>query len=210
MGGAPLARKSKERQTEIIDRRIAKALSHPLRVEILAEVTKAPMSPAEFQRQHAMQLSGVAYHFRELAKLGCLELVDTRQVRGSTEHYYQATERAWITDDGWAILPPVLRTGLDVAVYRTWIAQVAAAIESGSMEARPDRYFTWTELLLDAQGWSWLMGKLGGILGELKDQEAAAVERMEETGEVAVRATVALAGFESPPPRRDHPKPRRR
>lgn len=168
------------------------------------------MSPSEFQRQRAEILSGVAYHFRELEKLGCLELIDTRQVRGSTEHFYQASERAWITDEGWAALPPVLRTGLDVTVYRTWIEQVAGAIESGTMEAQPDRYFTWTEVLLDHQGWTRIMGKLGDLLGELKTEEANAVERMAESGEKSIRTTVALAGFESPSPQRDNPKPHRR
>jgi hypothetical protein len=202
--------KSKDQAVEILDPRLAKALGHPLRVEILAEVTKAPMSPSEFQRRRPEGLSGVAYHFRELAKLGCLELIDTRQVRGSTEHFYQASERAWITDEGWAVLPPVLRTGLDVAVYRTLLAQVAQAIESGTMEARPDRYFTWMEVLLDEQGWTRIMRKLGELLGELKTEEVAATERMEKSGEKPVRTTVALAGFESPPPDRDNPKPHKR
>lgn len=205
-----MAAKPKERQAEIIDRRIAKALGHPLRVEILAEVNRAPMSPSEFQRQRVEHLSGVAYHFRELEKIGCLELIGTRQVRGSTEHYYQATERAWITDEGWATLPPVIRTGLDVAVYRAVIDQIASAIESGTMESRPDRYFTWTEVRLDGEGWSQIMGKLGDLLGELKTAEADAVERMAKSGEKPIRTTVALAGFESPAPQRDNPKPHRR
>jgi DNA-binding transcriptional ArsR family regulator len=207
MEGAPVPSKPKERKMEIIDRRVAKALGHPLRIEILAEVNKAPMSPREFQRQRSKGLSGVAYHFRELEKLGCIELIDTRQVRGSTEHFYQASEQAWITDEGWEILPPVLRTGLDVAVYRTWIEQVAAAIESGTMEARADRYFTWIEVVLDSEGWTRIMGKLGDLLAELKTEEANSVERMAESGEEQIRTSVSLAGFESPPPHRYNPKP---
>lgn len=210
MKGVPVATKANERQREIVDRRVAKALGHPLRVEILAEVNKAPMSPSEFQRQRAKILSGVAYHFRELEKLGCIELIDTRQVRGSTEHFYQASERAWITDEGWAVLPPVLRTGLDVTVYRTWIEQIAAAIESGTMEARPDRYLTWIEVLLDGEGWTRIMDKLGDLLDDVKAEEVDAVERMAKSGEKPIRTTVTLAGLESPDPRRDNPKPHRR
>jgi len=94
--------------------------------------------------------------------------------------------------------------------YRTWLAQVAEAIESGTMESRPDRYFTWMEVLLDERGWSRIMGRLGDLLDDLKREEAEAVKRMEESGEKPVRTTVGLAGFESPSPTRDNPKSRKR
>ena len=47
-------------------------------------------------------LGTVAYHVRTLHSLGLVELVDTRQRRGATEHYYRAREHPRFPDDAWS------------------------------------------------------------------------------------------------------------
>lgn len=73
------------------------ALGHPLRRRILREMsTRERSSPRELAETLSEPLSNVSYHVRVLAGCDALELVGTRAVRGSTQHFYRATvEPEW-------------------------------------------------------------------------------------------------------------------
>ena len=65
------------------------ALGHPTRRQILREMNgRPPSSPRELTDKLDETLSNVSYHFRVLAESGVIELVTTRPVRGSTQHFY--------------------------------------------------------------------------------------------------------------------------
>lgn len=77
-----------------IDQRVAKALSHSMRAQILTVIAEGKASPKQVAERLGQDVRSVAYHVRVLQRLGCIELVETRQRRGATEHFYKATERA--------------------------------------------------------------------------------------------------------------------
>lgn len=77
-----------------IDQRLAKALSHSVRAQALALIVEGVTSPKQIAERLDADLRGVAYHVRVLQRLGCVELVETRQRRGALEHLYKATEQA--------------------------------------------------------------------------------------------------------------------
>ncbi len=65
------------------------ALGHPTRRLILREMDGAsPASPRDLAERIDDTLSNISYHFRVLAEAGAVELVSTRPVRGSTQHFY--------------------------------------------------------------------------------------------------------------------------
>ena len=68
------------------------ALRHPLRRELLVVFADGVHSPKELAARLREELSLVAYHTRALKFYGVVELVDTRPSRGSTQHFYRATE----------------------------------------------------------------------------------------------------------------------
>jgi hypothetical protein len=72
--------------------RLARATAHPLRVSIL-EIFGIDggrtLSPSDLCHELQIPLSNTNYHVTELAKSGLIELVDQRQVRGATEHFYR-------------------------------------------------------------------------------------------------------------------------
>jgi predicted ArsR family transcriptional regulator len=77
-----------------IDQELAKALSHAMRAQVLAAmVDEGKTSPKRVAKRLDEDIRGVAYHVRVLQRLGCVELVETKQRRGATEHFYKATER---------------------------------------------------------------------------------------------------------------------
>jgi DNA-binding CsgD family transcriptional regulator len=77
-----------------IDQRLAKALSHSVRAQSLALVAEGAASPKQIAKRLDIDLRSVAYHVRVLQRLGCIELMETRQRRGAVEHIYKATEQA--------------------------------------------------------------------------------------------------------------------
>lgn len=91
-------------------------LGHPLRVRILQVANERDISPSGFvdeglqpkgisfeSRSHG--LSHVSYHFRELEKAGCIEVVQTMQRRGATEHIYRGCARVEFTTEEFSQLP---------------------------------------------------------------------------------------------------------
>ncbi len=67
------------------------ALAHPLRRQILRLMIKQSkeMSPSDLAEELNEQLSALSYHVRVLAECDAVKLKRTKQVRGSTEHFYR-------------------------------------------------------------------------------------------------------------------------
>jgi predicted ArsR family transcriptional regulator len=65
-----------------------------MRAQILTVIAEGKASPKQVAERLGQDIRSVAYHVRVLQRLGCLELVETRQRRGATEHFYKVTERA--------------------------------------------------------------------------------------------------------------------
>jgi DNA-binding transcriptional ArsR family regulator len=68
---------------------LARLLSHPVRVKILAILHDREASASDLAPELGEGVSTVAYHFKLLAEAGALELRDTRQVRGAVERSYR-------------------------------------------------------------------------------------------------------------------------
>jgi DNA-binding transcriptional ArsR family regulator len=74
--------------------RLHKALSHPLRRQILTALDSGRVaSPAELAAELDVHLSNISYHFKTLVRLEAIELVDTQPVRGTIEHFYRSRLR---------------------------------------------------------------------------------------------------------------------
>jgi hypothetical protein len=73
----------------------AKALSHPLRGNILRIMRReGSLSPIAVSREIGQPVGTIAYHFRQLHKLGYIEVCDELQRRGATEHVYRLTQKS--------------------------------------------------------------------------------------------------------------------
>lgn len=183
---------------EIIDRRLGKALSHPLRVRILSVANHRVVSPAEFAREFGEPLPSVSYHFKTLERLECIELVKTEPRRGAVEHFYRGTKRAFLSDAAWKQLPQPLQGGVTGAVLQTFVERAVDALEAGTFDARDDSHLSWTPVILDEEAWQGMASILERTLEQVLDLQAEAAGRLAESGEDGITAIVAVAGFESP------------
>lgn len=72
------------------------ALGHPLRRQLLRRMLAEErlMSPRELAEDLDESLSALSYHVRVLAECDAAKLVRTKQIRGSTQHFYRPTVKA--------------------------------------------------------------------------------------------------------------------
>ena len=145
---------------------MAKALAHPLRVQLLAALNEGVGSPNELAKKLDEPLTNVSYHVRMLHDLGCIELVDTAPRRGALEHYYRAIVRPFFGDRDWKRLPKNARGSISDAVLQLVWDDAAEAIKTGLMDEREDRHLSRSVLCVDEQGWQ----DLHDLLAETLDQ----------------------------------------
>jgi DNA-binding transcriptional ArsR family regulator len=187
------------RQTlDLVDPRIAKALSHPMRARILGILDERVASPNEIAEMIDERLPNVSYHVRALLDLGCIELVDTAQRRGAIEHYYKAIIRPFFSDRDWKRLPRPGRQAIsDVALRVIW-EDVSAAMKAGTFEARADRHLSHNDVELDEKGWADLSKVLAKALEDVERIASASASRLKKSGDEGISATVVAMQFESP------------
>ncbi len=188
---------------DLVDPRIAKALSHPMRARILMILNERVASPNEISEEIEERLPNVSYHVRALLDLGCIELVDTAQRRGAVEHYYRAIVRPFFSDRDWKRLPRSGRQAISDSILQILWEDLSAAIKAGTFEARDDRHLTHARMVLDDEGWAEMTKLLASVLAETEKIEARSTSRLKKAGaEAEIPTTFALMHFESPP--RDH------
>jgi DNA-binding transcriptional ArsR family regulator len=185
-------------QKSLVDPRLAKALSHPLRARILVLLNEQVASPNEMADLLGEALPNVSYHVRVLVDLECIELVRTAQRRGAVEHYYRALQRPWFSDRDWRRLPRSGRQAIaDVGLQLVW-DDVSTAIEAGTFEARPDRHLSRSPLVVDERGWGELRDVLNGVLAEAEQIAKRSSKRIAGSGERGVATRLVVMHFELP------------
>jgi DNA-binding transcriptional ArsR family regulator len=163
---------------EIDDPRYVKAMSHPLRVRILALLDERAASPVELAGWLGATLGTTAYHVRALQRLGLIELTRETRVRGAVEHHYRAKPRPTVSDDAWAAAPPIAKQAAVSASLQTIDAYARAASAAGGFD-HGNAHLTRTPLRLDTRGWGELSRACIRLLSQIDRIEAAANERME-------------------------------
>lgn len=181
-----------------VDQRLVRAIGHPLRLRLLTIFNERVASPSDLAAELGEPIGNVSYHTRILARLGCVELVRTKQVRGAVEHYYRAVVRPVFSDDDWAELPLSIRKSLAGAVLTEIADDMGASATEGGFD-RDEVHLSRTTLTLDSQGWQ----ELNELLQELGDQaleiQVQSAARLHSDGvQESEAAVLALMLFEPP------------
>jgi hypothetical protein len=190
-------RKRSKANDGALDPRIVKAMAHPLRHRLLIAFNERVASPNELAKLLDEPLGNVAYHTRILLDLDAIELVDTAQRRGATEHYYRATMRAFFDDAEWGRLPVTSRRTIFGQDLQDLFDDVARALAGGGFDD-PQAHVSRAKLNLDEQGYQEVVELLAGTLDRLLEIHAEALNRIARSdGEDEPRGTeVGIVHFE--------------
>lgn len=172
--------------------RVVRALSHPLRLRLLEEITDAgEISPAALARRLDQPLATVSHHVRMLRDLGFLELTHTRPRRGAVEHFYRAVRRPFLDDDDWEELPLGLRRGLAHQTFRMFFAEAAQAAADGGFDD-PGAHIVRFPLELDEQGRRELSDAMTRLLVQAEEVQARSDARFAAEGPIGAAGPSSL------------------
>lgn len=184
--------------TGIDDPRYIKALSHPLRLRILALLEEMQASPVQLADHLDATLGTVAYHVRMLERLGLVELVATHQRRGATEHVFAARPHPRVSDSAWANADPMARNVFISSLLSQIGQYVTQSAAHGGFD-RPDAHGTRNALKLDEKGWASLATAIKKWLAEVERIESQSKKRIEKSGEVPFDVGLVIMLFEAMP-----------
>ena len=182
----------------IDDPRYVKAMSHPLRVRILAMLDERKASPNQLAGWLGASLGTVAYHVRTLQQLGLIELVDETRVRGAVEHHYRSKARPAINEEGWASAPPIAKQAA-VGSSLEVIGEYARASAAAGGFDRSDAQLRRALVRLDARGFAQLSKACEKLLEQALKIEESAAKRIakDPQAEDVVQAGLGVLLFEA-------------
>ena len=201
---------SKKSTDGLVDRKLIKALGHPLRTRILAILNEKKTSPSDLAAELGVSVGDTSYHVKVLRDTGFIEMVETAPRRGAVEHYYRAVHRALLPPDAWKELPAGVQQTIAADTFRKLIEDAGDALQANAYSKRPGSHVSWTPMVLDEEGWQAFAALLSETLERAFDLQAEANERMAEangSGSGAISVTLGLAGFESTRDPKDEVKP---
>jgi DNA-binding transcriptional ArsR family regulator len=183
-------------RSDISDPRVIKALTHPLRVQILRALEERTASPSELADEIGAPLGNVSYHVRQLHALGLIKLVKRTPRRGAIEHHYKALVQPPISDDAWAGQPNVVRESV-VGASLGQLGEAVNAAAAGGGFTRPEAQLVREELALDERGFQDLAKELNRSrerVAKIRDDSA---KRLEKSGGEASPGNVVMMLFEA-------------
>lgn len=183
------------------EQRLLMALRHPVRAEALSILNVRVASPAEIARELGLDVSKVAYHVSQLLAYECVELVETRQVRGATEHFYRGIGQKYLDEGFWSKLSLNVRNAISLTGLRVTFSAIRDSVTAGIFDRRKDRHLAVITYDLDERAWKEIGDLYDDTLDRTMEIAAAAGERLSEgkpSGK-GIRATFVQLAFESPP-----------
>ena len=185
-------------RSDISDPRVIKALTHPLRVEILRALEERVASPSELADEIGAPLGNVSYHVRQLHALGLIKLVKKTPRRGAIEHHYKALARAPISDAAWADQPSAVKDSV-VGSSLGQLGEAVNAAASGGGFTRAGAQLLREEFPLDEKGFQDAAKELARTREKLVKIRDDAARRIDKAGGEPQPANVVLMLFQAPP-----------
>ena len=174
-----------------------KALSHPLRREILDWlIHRSAGSPSEMSKDLAADLTEISYHARQLEKYGAIELVEERPTRrGSPEHIYRPIARMILSDEEVEAMSTADRQVFAGQIVQRMMADLRQGFQVGSFAKGSDWDLLYHALTLDREGYQRVRDLYQKVEDALFQIQAESDERRVDSKERALRVSTSQSSF---------------
>jgi DNA-binding transcriptional ArsR family regulator len=180
----------------LIDERVLKAQSHPIRAHILNILREGPSSPAKMHRRmDNVSLNLVCHHVKVLKDVGLIELVDVRHHGGRREHIYRALQRQYLTLEEWLAVNPKVRNPITTTILSQISEDTTRSIGEGKFAELEDNHLSRSPIELDREGWKEVIDILETALEGVLEAHARSAERSRESGEPLMIARVVIMQY---------------
>jgi DNA-binding transcriptional ArsR family regulator len=177
---------------------MAWAYAHPVRARALMILAARVASPREIAEELGEPLGKVSYHVRELRDAGLIELVETNGSRGGVQHFYRAARLPIVDAEGAVSQDPQHRAVASAVVINLMVSDVAAAVEAGTLDSRPERVLVRYHARVDARGWDELSDLYTNAMHRSIEIDEESRERLRESGDESMAAGLHTLVFEMP------------
>jgi DNA-binding transcriptional ArsR family regulator len=183
-----------------VDSEFFRSLSHPLRWRLLTVLDEREASPKELAEFLDEDFERVAYHVRELRKAGFIELVDTDNKRGGTQHIYKAIIRPVVGVPEAALMPRQVREAISASILPLIYEDLERATGAGTIDSHPQRSLLRMGLVMDEEGMKETGEAAMAYLDALKEVQARSAERLAREKAEGFNVATATLVFPLPPP----------
>lgn len=179
MGSPATKRKGKKRLS--MEATLSAVLSHPVRVRCFVALSEGTASASQLMRAWGMEEVGhVSYHIEVLEKLGIVEEVSNRRVRGSLERFYTARTRSLVSDEDTEKMTLEERDCFSRYILQLHVTDTALAVDQGTFDRRPNRALIRMPMHVDEEGFAEMAAEEQRTLEARMEIEARSAARMAE------------------------------
>lgn len=186
------------RRTAVQNRLVA--VSHPLRAEVLRILVERPASPVEIAHELGVPTPNVSHHAKRLVELDCAELAEERKVRGAIQHFYRATEIAFVSQDEWGQMEPREAMGFLAGIMQTILADYLASEKAELIGSDADFHLTRTPISIDQEGLEEGLKIFENARLAMMEVERRSAERSRGQGTQTFTTSSSLGLFKTPQP----------
>lgn len=183
-----------------LDEQLAQVISSETTVKVLIYLVDRPGSPKEIADSLGLKTPNVSHHVKKLAKMGLIELIEERVVRGTIQHIYRAVVRPIMSDAEWEKLTIAERQRYSIWIVQMILVDLTKSFAAGLFDARPNNHLSRVPMVVDEKGVDEVAAIQNRALQETIQAEANSAERMVETGETGINLVAAMMCFELPEP----------
>lgn len=181
--------------------RLAPILRDDVLLEIVSELNEREISVTQFHREFGgASKPGISRRFKGLESSGWVakgEIKTGGPRRGAREQFYRATKPLIHGYDPCADAPSALAGTESWNTFERLCAAIQEAMMSATFDTREDRYFAWSLINLDRQGWENVIAGVESLAEFISHEQERAKIRMAKSGEKPIEMTVGLGAFEA-------------
>lgn len=195
---ATKARTKREETQREATQRLCKALSHPLRSQLLTLLGEGVYSPNEMSKILGEELGTVDYHAKQLAKLGFAEIVKEEKRRGAMEHFYRATATNLSYLGELQQMHPLVAKHYGGEVIHNAGSDFVKALEAGTFDPHEECHLSRTPLVFDEDGYADALAILERARFELEERSAKSLDDIADSGAESVPVSSSIFLFRMP------------
>ncbi len=184
-------------RSKSIDERVAYALGHRIRIEILRLLIERAHTADEIADLIGESRQNVHHHLKELLDGGMIEIAKVEKKRNADLHYYRAPGTGESFDrEALETMTPEERQGFAGLIVQHSTAEAIAALAAGKLSDDSRVCLMWNWFNLDTRGREELFEEQERFWKRVEEIEGESTNRRARSGEDAKPYIVAAWGYE--------------
>ncbi|HEX8689716.1 MAG TPA: winged helix-turn-helix domain-containing protein [Solirubrobacterales bacterium] len=183
-----------------LDEQLALVISSEITIKVLVALVERSASPKQVATALGLKVPTVSHHVKKLERMGLIELVEEKEVRGAVQHIYRAVIRPIVSDEEWEKLGIEERQRFSIWIVQMILVDAARSFEARLFDARADNHLSRTPMVVDEQGAGEVAEIQNQALSDIIEVAATSADRMVSSGEPGIDFIAAMMCFELPEP----------